>query len=192
VDVAAIDDQVMRERVRGLFIRAELDQRVQVDAVGGGDFEADEAVVMCARRAWITDADRGDELRHERPRARGSRARRRAAGSSTPSDHDPFLAVLDRQLERTLVGGARLELESIPRLGVVNRLLQVPIRRDATVVRGRDRTHVDHCAGRSAGLLPSSVIGAERERFAHRLRAAASATVVPSRKHGEEAARSGS
>ena len=50
VEVAAVEDDVVREPVQVVFVVAELHEGVEERARAGRDLQADEAVVMRARR----------------------------------------------------------------------------------------------------------------------------------------------
>ena len=62
VQIAAIEDDVVRQRARLGLVPPELHELVKEYAVCGGNLEADEAVMMCAALGVDHGAGRGDEL----------------------------------------------------------------------------------------------------------------------------------
>jgi hypothetical protein len=140
MNVAAVNDQIVRRLSRRSLAGVKRDHVVNVLPLGHAEFDADEPEMMGAlirihHRAGI----RADQFGHNlalgrgdaRPRRRQIRVRRRRA------DNDPTRTALVGQPEIAGEGRARLKHDHVARLRPVNRRLDVAARRDIDCLTSR-------------------------------------------------------
>src|SRR5207248_7645244 len=129
VDVAAVDDDVVGEFRQRVFVPAELYERIGIGGRGGGELDADEAIVVSAggglhRGGPVVLNIGGDDLRH----GAGVRGAHAHAGSGQGgvgrrgADDDPATAGLVGQREGSGEGGTGLQHDHVTeRRGVQRR-----------------------------------------------------------------------
>jgi hypothetical protein len=66
VEIAAIDDDVMRERIGGTLFCTDLNQRSEVRAVSRRHLDADKTIVVGCRIGFDDVSGRRHQLRHHR------------------------------------------------------------------------------------------------------------------------------
>ena len=134
VDVAPVEDDVVRDRRRVRLARAQLDQAVEADhrAGDGSDLDPDEAEVMRAGhrhdRAMVGDGIRPDhDLRHLR-RVRGvdavARKRQSAVGRAAPHVDPPGPRLVGKH-KRARERRAGRQRDDVARVRAVERRLKV-------------------------------------------------------------------
>ena len=138
VDVAAVEGDVVRqvgERGRGIPVDVIAEQNEVGECAlparpGRGDLDADEAVVMGPEiRAEGRQGIRADDLRHEAGlRGADSGPGRGKTGGGGGADIDPLGSGLRGQGEVADEGGARLELDDVTGVRLIQGRLQIATR----------------------------------------------------------------
>ncbi|OLC80131.1 MAG: hypothetical protein AUH72_12660 [Acidobacteria bacterium 13_1_40CM_4_65_8] len=125
VQVAAVEDEMVRQRLHADVVVPELHERVEEDAVCRGDVQTDEAIMMGAAVGGEHGAGRGDELRHDRRVRRVDPASLCREARQRRRDDDPAGPFFRRQMKRAAIHGACLQRDQVAAPRLVERPLQV-------------------------------------------------------------------
>ena len=130
MEIAALERDVVRQRLERRRAAAELDQVDHRDAVLRRDLDPDEPVVVRARRGDDRRAAARHDPRHQLRVARAhAAARGRKLGLGRRRlDDDPRVARLSRQRDGAGVRGARRQREDVARRGAIDGHLQIGAR----------------------------------------------------------------
>src|SRR5262245_48583007 len=156
VDVAPVDDEVVRHGVERRLALSEPHERVERDAFLRRDLEPYQPEVVCPRVGFEHRAGRGNELRHPGGILRcdvtawlGQIWRRR-------HDDDPVLRVLPTQTEWSAVSCSRFERDTVASVRGVERGLKVAVCRHvngASRRSGLDLRNLDYNAWQFRGTV---------------------------------------
>ena len=127
VDVAPVDDEVVRHGVGRRLALPKPHERVERDAFLRRNLQPHQPEVVCARFGFEHRAGCGNELRHPRGIRRRDVTARLGQIWSSRRDDDPVIRALRAQAERAAVRRARFERDAVAAVRCIERRLEVAV-----------------------------------------------------------------